>query len=333
MKSRTKSHLSEEQIKELVKVNFGDTFQVGKIKELKGGMFNSAFLIENQNNSEKMVLKVSVDEKTPILSYEKATMETEVEVYKLISSQTNIPAPKVLGWDFSKQYITCNYFFMTALDGEIMTKVRLSKDNRNEIMEELANCFASLHKIKEQYYGYFREDKELQFKTWKDGFCQMLEMILSDGRKHGIKLPYDRYEKQWKDKSKYFEDIKEPVLVNYDLHPGNIFLKKQGEKYVIEGIVDFERAFWGDAYADFPAAFLFTKDISKEVVFWTAYKKAAGIDHDLTKEEKIRLLFYRLYIFTIMQVEVYRYGFLYSRLQGSLCRLASNKCLKELEQL
>jgi hypothetical protein len=80
MKSRTKSHLSEEQIRELVKVNFGDTFRVGKIKELKGGMFNAAYLIESQNNSEKMVLKVSVDEKTPILLYEKNTKKKKVEI-------------------------------------------------------------------------------------------------------------------------------------------------------------------------------------------------------------------------------------------------------------
>ncbi len=30
-----------------------------------------------------------------------------------------------------------------------------------------------------------------------------------------------------------------PSLVDYDLWPGNIFVKKAGEEYVIEGILDF----------------------------------------------------------------------------------------------
>ena len=333
MKSITKSLLSEGQIKKLVKVNFGDTCKVGSVEELKGGMFNSAYLIERISEGDKIVLKVSVSEKTPILSYEKVTMFTEVEVYKMIAEKTTIPAPKLLAYDFSRKHIPCDYFFMTALTGKTMNKVKLSKENKDSIMRELADIFAQQHQIKGDYFGYFTGNKKEQYSTWREAFQHIMDMILSDAKSHGIKLPYDRYAKLLKEKAYCFDQIKEPILVNYDLHPGNIFLKEQGGRYVVEGVVDFERAFWGDPYADFPAAFLMTGDIRKEECFWKAYRELAKIDHDITKEEMMRILFYRLYMFTILQVEVYRYGFLYSKMQGFFGKKVANQCMDELEKL
>jgi Predicted aminoglycoside phosphotransferase len=333
MKSRTKSLLSEEQIIKLVKVNFGDDCQVGVIEELKGGMFNSAYLIERLDQNDKIVLKVSVAEGTPVLSYEKATMYTEVEVYQMLAQQTSIPMPKLLAYDFSKKYISSDYFFMSALEGQTMMKVKLTKDNKNHILRELAVYFAEQHQIKGGYFGYFTQEEKYQFSTWRSAYQHMMNMILHDGKVHGMKLPYERYEKLLKEKGHYLDQIKEPSLVNYDLHPGNIFLVKKGDEYVIEGIVDFERAYWGDPYADFPAAFLMTEDVSKLEYFWRAYKEAAAIDHDITKEEKIRLLMYRLYIFTIMWVEIYRYDFPYAMVQKLLSKRVALKCLDKLDEL
>lgn len=333
MRSRTKNMLSEDQIKKLVQANFGDDCRVGAIEELKGGMFNSAYLIERLNENDKIVLKVSAAEGTPLLSYEKATMQTEVEVYQMLAQQTSIPIPKLLGYDFSRKQIPGDYFFMTALNGRTMTKVKLKKENRAAIMKDLAGYFAQQHRIKGEYFGYFTQEESHRFSSWKDAFHQMMQMILSDGKAHGLNLPYGRYEKVLKEKEQYLEQVKEPKLVNYDLHPGNIFLIKQGDRYVIEGIVDFERAYWGDPYADFPAAFLLTDDISTEKDFWMAYKAAANITHDITKDEKIRLLMYRLYLFTIMWVEIYRYGFFYARFQEYFSRKVVQKCLDELDKL
>lgn len=260
-------------------------------------------------------------------------METEVEVYKLIESQTTVPTPKLLAYDFSKKYISSNYFFMTALEGESMNKVRLNLDNSISINKELANYFAQLHQIKSEYFGYFSDIKEYQYKTWKEAFLNMIKMILSDSREHHIKLPYKRINSVLKSKVDVLDKVIVPCLVDYDLHPGNIFLKKLNNEYVVEGIIDFERAFWGDSYADFPSAFLFIDDVRKNQVFWHAYRKYAQIDHDITKEEEIRLNLYRLYIFTIMCAETYRYGFIYSHFQYFWAKSVVIKCLNKLEKL
>lgn len=334
MKSNTKNLLSNDQIKKLIKVNFGDTCEVGSIIELKGGMFNSAYLIERLKEKDKIVLKVSIAPGTKTLTYEQDPMPTEVEVYQRVAEQTKIPTPYILCYDFSKKHIPSNYFFMTALEGVAMHKVmkQLTKENTENIKIELATYFAQLHQIKGNYFGYFTNNPNLQFHTWKEAFLHMMDMILKDGRTHKVKLPYDRIEAMLKKKAAYLEVVNKPTLIDYDLWPGNIFLKKEGNEYVIEGIIDFERAFWGDPIADFPSSFMLIKGLQSESDFWKTYAESANRNNSITKEDNIRLSLYSLYLWIIMSVETFRYGFVYSWLQGAYSKSLLMKCLKELEQ-
>lgn len=334
MNSNTKNLLSREQIEKLTKVNFGDSYQIGNIKELKGGMFNSAYLLERVSQKDNIVLKVSIAPGTKTLTYEQDIMPTEVEVYRQVHDNTSIPAPQILAYDFSKKHIPGNYFFMTALKGQAMHKVKkkISKENLEEIKIELAGYFAQLHRIKGEYFGYFTDDSRYQFKSWKAAYLHMMEMLLQDGRQHGIRLPYDRYAKILKEKSSYLDQVKDPVLVDYDLWAGNIFLKKNKDRYEIEGIIDFERAFYGDPLADFSAAMLVIKNLHEETAFWEEYCKKSNTGQELTREEDIRLAFYSLYIFTIMQVETFRYNKTYALIQNKFASSMALNYLNYLEQ-
>lgn len=195
MKSRTKNLLTEKQIENLVKVNFGDTCMVGNITELKGGMFNSAYLIERLHEKDNIVLKISLKPGTKTLTYEKDPMPTEVAVYQMIAENTTIPTPQVLSSDFSKKLIPSNYFFMTALEGIALDKVqkKMAKDNLSELKKELAGYLAQLHQITGEYFGYFTQNEQYQYKTWKEAFVSMMKTLLDDAKKNGTKLPYDRY--------------------------------------------------------------------------------------------------------------------------------------------
>ena len=64
MKSKTKNRLSENKIKELVRIHFGRECVTGEITELTGGMFNAIYRIERKNeNHENMYVDLS---RTPI---------------------------------------------------------------------------------------------------------------------------------------------------------------------------------------------------------------------------------------------------------------------------
>ncbi len=161
-------------------------------------------------------------------------------------------------------------------------------------------------------------------------FFRMFSQILKDSRAHGVKLPYREIQDTLKRHSRLLEDVGTPSLVEYDCHEGNIFVKNAGSGYHIEGILDFERAFWGDPAADFPAAFIFKDDLRKEKAFLAAYMEATG-KTAYTKADENKYQLYRLYILTIMAAETFRYGFLYGRLQGMWAKSQIKKCLKYLE--
>ena len=331
MKSRTKNRLSEEKIKELVRIHFGRECETGEITELTGGMFNAIYRIERKNEKDAVVLKVGVIPDTTLLTYERDIMPVEVECYRMIREQTTVPVPEVLAYDFSKRYIESNYFFMTELKGEPFSKVmkKMGQENADRIREELAGYLYQIHGIKGKYFGYFTKDERRQYSTWKEAFFHMFRQILADGREHRVKLPYARIMAALQRHDGSLEDVREPSLVEYDCHEGNIFVKKTGNSYTIEGILDFERAFWGDPIADFPTAFVFTDDIRKETAFLNAYLRVSG-RNAYTETDAVKYQLYRMYILTIMAAETFRYGFLYGKLQEMWAKWQLRKCLRIL---
>lgn len=333
MKSKTKNRLTEQQIRQLVKLHFGTECEISQIEEQKGGMFNAIYLFTRVKEQDKIVLKVGVIPGTPLLTYERDVMPTEVECYRLIKKYTTVPVPEILAYDFSKIQIPSNYFFMTALTGKPLSKAakKMGADNLNRVKTELAGYLEQLHRIEGSYYGYFTEDKTQQYTTWKEAFFHMFAQILEDAKKHRVHLPYERIKRVLKEHAVCLENVVRPALVEYDCHEGNVFVKETEEGYKIEGIVDFERSFWGDPVADFPAAFVFTEDIRREKAFLDSYLKASGrAVYTDTDAKKYQL--YRLYLMVIMAAETFRYDFLYAKIQGIWAKAQVRKCLKKLEE-
>ena len=334
MKSITKNLLSEEKIRELVRVNFGESCRTGAVTELKGGMFNSVYSIERINEHDRIILKVGVIPGTTLLTYEQDIMPTEVACFRLIAEKTTVPVPEILAYDFSKKYISSNYFFMTALEGTTLNKLimKMDKHNLEKIRIEQAGYIAQIHQITGGYFGYFTEVKAQQYATWKEAFLHMFDMVLKDSREHHVALPYERIENVLEKNADCLDHLKIPSLVDFDCHEGNVFVKQTGREYTVEGIIDFERAFWGDPVADFPTSFIMTDDIRKEKSFLAAYLERNPQKSEYTPEDVKRYQLYRMYIFTIMAAETFRYGFLYGRIQRILSEKVVRDCLVRLER-
>lgn len=336
MKSRTKHHLSEEKIAELLRVNFGEGCEASCITELTGGMFNAVYLIRRKREGDEIVLKVGVLPDTPHLSYEKDLMRREVECMRMISEQTTVPIPKVLACDFSRTRIAGDYFFMTKVEGVAFSSVsrKIEKTQRDQVLGEMAAYLAQMHQVKGTYFGYPTDDKSEQFGTWKEAFFHMYETLLADAKERGYKLPYDRIRKILKEYASYLEEIKEPALVEYDCHEGNVFVKENGDgKWHVAGIIDFERFFWGDPIADFTGVFFLLPDVRKEPAFLSAYLKASREHKEYTKDDEVRYLLYRMYILTIMSSEVFRYGRLYAWIQGTMGKRYLRQSMDLLEAM
>lgn len=312
MKSNTKSILSRETIERIVRENFGGDTVVESITELTEGWFNSNYILSFAGNGaggyKELVLKTGVQGSKYVLTYEQNIMHTELHVYDLLAD-TIVPTPKIVARDLSKSLVDFDYFFMEKLTGDNWGHLedKITPENHNTLLAEVAQYTAAFHKIKGSYFGYIRDDESFHYPTWRSAFQGMVNLQVKDGRRDGVKLPYDELLEAFEPVWDLLSEVEEPCLVNFDMWKKNIMLAERKGEYYIDGIIDHERAFYGDPYADFIASNTICGDVEKSDIFKKNYSLISGKPFTYTRNDRLRRCMYQSYLFMLVGVEVYRY--------------------------
>ena len=332
MKSITKTLVTTVQIHKIVNKHFPGSVITGT-KELKGGLFNSAYLVEGEGElKEGIVIKIGPLPTTYTLTYEKEIMRTEVKVYELLADKA-IPTPAVLAHDFSHSDIPCDYFIMQKLNGQTWSSAkrkRVFRDAHPDLMREFGRCNAAIHSVEGEWFGYVKDDERFQFDNWEEAFTAMVSDILADGLKRKQKLPFDEIKQAIIKHKNIFNEIEKPSLVSFDMWAGNVFVTQDNNVH-ISGVVDFERSFYGDPFADFTAAIMLFNDVEKEMEFQEGYSEISGKPFAVSANDRIRMDFYRLYMALIMSVETYRFNRVYAFLVEKYTRGQMKKLLRKLK--
>jgi aminoglycoside phosphotransferase (APT) family kinase protein len=130
----------------------------------------------------------------------------------------------------------------------------------------------------------------------------MVAAVLADAARFRVDLP-DGLAEWFQAGSAVLDEVTTPVLVHFDLWQGNIFVDPAESRVV--GIIDPERAFWGDPLADFVSLALLD-DIEKDRDFLagcrTVSQKSDG-RAEFTDSARRRLALYRSYLHLIMLTE------------------------------
>lgn len=179
------------------------------------------------------------------------------------------------------------------------------------------------------YFGYLKDNEKFQFKTWYEAFSSMMNNIVMDGKKKNVKLPYEAITTAVEQRKALLNEIKTPQVVDYDLWAGNVFLQEVDGKLSISGIIDFERAFYGDFHADFTASMFIYNDVNNEEEFKKGYREG-GRSLEISNKDEERMILYRMYMAVILAVETYRYGKLYACIVRTLAKSKIKKYLVEL---
>lgn len=294
MKSITKTILSEEQITLITEKAFGDNQIVQEIKELNDGFFNSGFVV-CLGNGQKTVLKVSPMKNIKVMRYEKNIMDTEVFVLNTLRSIQGVPAPKVLFYDNSREIIENEYFFMEYIDGVPLNKMRekLTDEQYGSISSQVAVCMKLINEVKCDYFGYIsQEDK--RFNSWGEAFLNMIKELLEDAKDVNVVFSYESdqiYDLICKQRN-ILDKVHIPSLVHKDLWEGNIFIDP--ETFKVNGIIDCERALFGDPLLDPVCAFLMENRSFMQTYFGRT---------ELEKDEYIKSVLYKIYLFLLMVIE------------------------------
>lgn len=291
MENANKYRLSNQEIGTIVRETFGQGFH--SASELTDGWANMAYSILLEDG-RKTVLKIAPSQDKRVMRYEKNIMKTEVESMRLVADNPALPIPQIYTYDSTCELIQAEYFFMEFVEGTALNQIRdsLTSEEREVIIRQLGGCSRTINDYRNSFFGSLQPDGR-RSDSWAEVFGGMLEDVLADGKDANVVLPvsYEEIEKEIARASDLLTDVKEASLVHWDLWDGNVFVKNGS----ISGLIDFERAFWGDPLCEYYFGRL-TQEWSN--VFYAGY----GIN-GLTEDERRRRVLYDFYLDLIFVIE------------------------------
>ena len=245
----TKCLQSKENIIIMAKAAFPDK-GVPQIEELPEGMCNAAYKLTFEDGFQT-ILKVASPIKEGFLTNECNLMDAEVKAMKLVTEHTDLKVAKVYTYDTSRTLCQGDYFFMECMEGVNWYTVHenLGEEVKAHLRREVGKVQRKLSGVCGEKFGMLG-DTEHQFESLHEFVAYMIGNVLQDAERKNVEIGVSKEEIQTalaKDKE-YFEEVKVPSLVHWDMWEGNIFIKNAD----IAGIIDWERAMWGEALMDEP---------------------------------------------------------------------------------
>ena len=295
MESITKTKVSKAQIEAMVTKAFGESTTLLEAKELTEGYFNTGYLITTTDH-KNYVLKIGPLPEVQVMRYEKDIMQMEVYVLRQMEQLGNVPSPKVLFFDSSKEILSSDYFFMSFIEGKALYEVKkqLSQEQISSLSFELGTYVKSIGQVHADRFGYILQP-DRSYSSWAECFLAMIDEILLDAEELGVVLPYsyDEIRRIYREHHDILAEVKKPSLVHKDLWEGNIFVDSETAK--ITGIIDCERALFGDPIMEIDCGLLRgNQDFLRSFL---------GRD-TLTKHEQIRSNLYNVYLYLLIVSEI-----------------------------
>lgn len=287
--------LDREQREHVLRAADVDPGAVESFSPLGEATFNTAYRVRLTDGTG-LVLKVAPDPAMPAMTYERDIMRTEELFYR--TAAPVVPVPGVVCADFSRQVIDSDFLLATELPGANWwaQRSRITGAERTRLRTELGHVVAALHQVRGDGFGYPQREPA---SSWRSAFLAMLDLVLADAERFAAPLPWpvERIRQAVRRHADVLDEVVTPVLVHFDLWAGNILV----DSGRITGLVDGERAFWGDPLADLASVALFA-DIEQDPAFVSGYRAAGG---RLTFDESTRrrLALYRGYLYLIMLIE------------------------------
>jgi aminoglycoside phosphotransferase (APT) family kinase protein len=215
---------------------------------LTGGQFATTYRVILTDGS-RVIVKTAPAGVDQLLTYEHDLLRAEALVYGLAADRPELFMPRVLLTDFSRTVLPGDALVVSHLPGVPLVDAGFgpaSADPRAARADrETGAALAALHRLTGPAYGYPCGRQE---PTWTASFTGMIEELLADAEHWSVQVPADEVRATLDRHTGVLADVTVPALVHTDLWPGNVFVDP--ETGALRGVIDPERAFWGDPLAD-----------------------------------------------------------------------------------
>lgn len=294
-------------------------FYCDSFTRITTGKFNESYICKLSNDKSRppvphntAVIRIAPPDDTGFIYYEKNMMAQEPELHQIIRKKTSIPVPEIFEFDNSRKIIDQDFLIEEYIPGTALSEAWISPTARTKILKETGLYLRELHlSCTGDAYGYLGQHKCMEGQNdWVSAFRIMWNKLINDIVKCNV---YDENESDDARKAldKHTELFKRDVpasLLHMDIWDQNIMIHENGS---ITGIVDWDRALWGDPEIEF--AVLDYCGFNTPA-FWKGYGKTP----ENTKASRIRMMFYHLY-------EVQKYLIIWTLRRPNPSRVSSYK--------
>ena len=269
--------LTTEQIKTILARCFGPGEYLFDIKEFGGGTFNETYLIEIPKN-QKVVLRVAPQAVPDIYWDDVALMRKEHTTLPYFASIAPL-MPKTLLSDFTHQIVERDYVLQSFLDGDRWSEIEdeMTEEENIDLWQQCGEIVKRIHETTGQKFGYPYPGRS--FEIWHDVILDRFSKIAQSLKDYQADISYFSTILDLVSSSRSISDeIQTPRLLHGDLWTFNLLVTRKNGKPRITGVLDTERAWWGDPLADW---MMFLLSIRSEAKEWqgriSAFYKGYGV--------------------------------------------------------
>ncbi len=265
-------------------------FEPESCRPFGAGKFSQTFRVLSDRKKE-YVLRIAPPDAVLQLFYEYRMMRQEPAIHKRLQEETSAPVPAILAYDFSRRLIDRDFLIMPCLEGRPLSSVSLNIPAGARAFREWGRYVAEIHQIRDadNRFGYLGEHHCMApQRTWREAFRVMYEKELEDILGCGVysKTQVRNGMMLLEDHLDVFDTCQTSRLCHGDLWVTNLLVREDGE---VTGVIDFDRACWGDIEWDLAIAEYC--GVTK-AAFWEGYGQMINTH---SGEAAIRRFFYLLY--------------------------------------
>jgi aminoglycoside phosphotransferase (APT) family kinase protein len=268
---------------------FGPAVSIVSARELGGGTFNSTFLITLDD--QQAILRVAPPSSAELAWHEQWLMRREQQIKPFFAALGSL-MPRTILADFTHQLLDRDYVFQTFITGDRWDEVAdtLSADEQLRLWGQFGSITKTIHSTRGTRFG--GPYPEPEFSSWSEAIEDRLERAIQamidvelDTSDMLAVLDFARAH------TAVLDAIEQPRLMHGDLWLFNILIDRSADGPSIVGVLDADRAWWGDPQADW-TMFVLSKAAAPETDhlhsrFWQSYGA-----RDQTPEAEFRQAIY-----------------------------------------
>jgi aminoglycoside phosphotransferase (APT) family kinase protein len=272
----------ESQLRALVLRHVPEAADVS-LAQIRTGKFNTSYYATS--DAGEFVLRIAPPGDAVFCFYERGMMKQEPDIHRMLLEKTTVPVARIVAFDRTHELIDRDYMVMERLPGLPLTEAAVDP---HAAFRQVGAMLAQCHAITAERYGYLGAHRPMEPQaSWVDAFVVMWNALLDDVAATGHYSAEERAAlgKLLELNLAHFDRPVDASFLHMDIWHQNVLVDERGR---VTGIVDWDRALWGDPEIEFAVLDYCGVSVS---AFWEGY----GKERDVSEAAQLRRVFYLLY--------------------------------------